>query len=95
MSCDIAIKLAALQCCTEDKNVNINEDFVVHNLNNLLPRKYAKVQGIASTVLEAYNGLDQELKNDSSKAKSEYIQLCTTLDGFGITFFSGKVGILT
>ena len=95
VSCDNAIKLAALQCCTEDRNVNIDEDFVGHKLNSLLPYKYTKVRGIAFTIVDAYNCLDQELKNDSNKAKSKYIQLCTTLDGFGITFFSGKVGIST
>ena len=93
VSCDKAIKLAALQCCTGDKNVTIDGNFIEDKLHSLLPCKYARVQGIASTVLEAYNCLDQELKNDSNKAKSKYIQLCTTLDGFGITFFSGKVGI--
>jgi hypothetical protein len=93
VSCDNAIKLAALQCCIEDKNANVHEGFVEHKLNSLLPCKYAKVGGIAATVVEAYNSLDQELKEDDNKAKSEYIQHCTTLDGFGITFFSGKVRI--
>ncbi len=93
VSCDIAIKLAALQCCIEDKNANIDEDFVDHKLTSLLPWKYAKVLGITSTVLEVYNSLDQKLRKDGNKAKSEYVQLCTTLDGFGITFFSGKVEI--
>ena len=92
ISCDKAIKLAALQCCIEDEN-NIDEDFLDHKLNSLLPCKYAKVQGITSTISEAYNSLDRELRESSNKAKSEYIRLCTTLDGFGITLFSGKVGI--
>ena len=70
VSCDKAIKLAALQCCTGDKNVTIDGNFIEDKLHSLLPCKYARVQGIASTVLEAYNCLDQELKNDSNKAKS-------------------------
>jgi hypothetical protein len=93
VSCNKAIKLAALQCCIEDKHANVDEDFVDHKLNSLLPCKYAKVQGIAATVVEAYNSLDEELREDGNKAKSKYIQLCTTLDGFGITIFSGKVRI--
>lgn len=91
VSCDIAIKLAALQCYTED--VNIDGNFIEDKLNSLLPYKYTKVKGIASTVLDVYNSLDQELKNDSNEAKLRYIQLCTTLDGFGIILFSGKVRI--
>jgi hypothetical protein len=93
VSCDIAIKLAALQCCIEDKNANIDEDFVDHKLTSLLPWKCVKKPRITSTVLEVYNSLDQKLRRDGDKAKSEYVQLCTTLDGFGITFFSGKVGM--
>ena len=93
VSCENAIKLAALQCCTEDSNVDINEDFVDHKLNSLLPCKYAKIRGIASTIVEAYKSLDRKLRKNSNKAKSKYIQLCTTLEGYGITFFSGKVGI--
>ena len=89
MSCDIAVKLAALQCCIEDEN--IDERFLDNKLKCLLPRKYVKVQGIASTISVVYNSLDQGLRESSKKAKSEYIQLCTTLDGYGITLFPGKV----
>jgi hypothetical protein len=92
VSCDNAIKLAALQLCTDFED-NINEAFIHHKLYSLLPHKYAKVRGITSTILEAYNSLDVELREDGNKAKSKYVQLCTTLDGYGITFFSGKVGI--
>ena len=90
MSCDIAIKLAALQCCIEDES--IDELFLDHKLKCLLPRKYVKVQGIASTISVVYDSLDQALRESSKKAKSEYIQFCTTLDGYGITLFLGKVG---
>ena len=90
VSCDIAVKLAALQCCIEAEN--IDENFLDHKQKCLLPRKYVKVRGITSTISVVYNSLDQVLRENSKKAKSEYIRLCTTLDGYGITLFSGKVG---
>ena len=90
MSCDIAVELAALQCCIEDEK--IDEQFLDHKRKHLLPHKYVKVRGITSTILEVYDSLDQELRESSKKAKSEYIRLCTTLDGYGITLFPGKVG---
>ena len=86
-----AIELAALQCCIEYENCNIDEDFLDSKLKSLLPRKYAKVQGITSTILRANNSLEL---GQRSNAKSEYIRVCTTLDRYGITCFSGKVWIL-
>ena len=72
--------------------IYIDEHFLDQKQKRLLPHKYVKVQGITSTILEVYDSLDQELRESSKKAKSEYIRLCTTLDGYGITLFSGKVG---
>lgn len=89
-TCDRAIELAALQCYIEYGNFNIDEDFLNHKLNSLLPCKYAKIQGITATILETYRLTSLELR-ESDNAKSEYIRLCTTLDRYGITFFSGKV----
>ena len=90
-TCKEAIELAALQCRIEYGNFSIDEDFLDNKLNSLLPRKYAKVQGIASIILRTYSSLE---RSESSNAKSEYIQHCTTLERYGITFFSGKVWIL-
>ena len=91
-TCEIAIELAALQCQIQYGNFNEDEhkpDFIDHEIDNLLPHKYVKVESIKLKILEAYRS--HGLSASHGDARYQYIQLCTTLDGCGITFYIGKV----